>query len=183
MKTLNVQAALTGASLALGLGFLTPDVAQAASFNFSYMFADGETFSGMVDGDINPNDPDEVINLSNLMGSYSGDTSVIFNTLAPGLLRLPLDGVGSINISGSDGDDSFFGITYDASNGVGGAVTAAVSTSTVQSVDTAVTFDRDRFEAAPKAVPESQTAVPLIFLGLAFLGNEVRKNRSSYVKK
>lgn len=176
MKTLSVQVALTtSASLAFGLGLFNPDAAQSASFNFSYQFANGETITGMVDGDLNPTNSNQVINLSNLMATYSGSNTVVFDTLGSGSLFVPLDGTGSINITGTDTAlTSFFAISYSSLNNVGSAV---VNIEGITNVDNPSLFDRSRFQASPKGVPESETSTALMVLGFAFLGNEVRKKR------
>lgn len=175
MRTLNVNVALTiSTSLAFSLGLLNPDVAQSATFNFSYEFADGETITGMVDGDLNPSNSNQVINLSNLMATYSG-SNVVFDTLGSGSLFIPLDNTASINLTGTDaGQNSFFGINYSSLNDVGSAFLQA---GTIINNDNPLIFDRSRFQASPIRVPESETSMALMVLGFAFLGNEVRKKR------
>jgi hypothetical protein len=181
MKSLSLQAALaTSASLSFCLGLFNPTVAQSATFNFSYEFANGETIVGMVDGDINPNNSNQVINLSNLMATYSELNNVVFNTLGSGSLFFTLDGTGSINLTGNDGQSAFFGINYSSLNNVGGATLTAGA---ITNVDSSVTFDRSRFQASPKSIPESETSTALMVLGFIVLGNEVRKKRFTTTKK
>lgn len=80
MNKIFSKLALSSTTLLLGLGTLSTLSAQAATFNFSYTFDSGETLSGMVDGDLLP-DGDTVVNLDNLMATYSGGEEIDFSFL------------------------------------------------------------------------------------------------------
>jgi hypothetical protein len=67
--------------------------ASAATFNFSYTFAGGESLTGTVDGVLQP-DGVTVLNLSNLNAVYSGTPDRIFDNFGPSFVgrTLRLDG-------------------------------------------------------------------------------------------
>jgi hypothetical protein len=89
--------ATVGTVLSLGAFGVKP--AQAATFAFTYEFLSGETLTGTVDGNLLPNG--DVVELTDLMASYSGSPGEVFSFLAP----LPFDSGAFIN----GAPEEFFG--------------------------------------------------------------------------
>ncbi|HEY9699679.1 MAG TPA: PTPA-CTERM sorting domain-containing protein [Trichocoleus sp.] len=71
----NSAAVIGAAAIGLSVGSVTS--AEAASFSFSYNFLSGESISGAIDGDLQP-DNNTVSNLRNLSATYSGQPGTQF---------------------------------------------------------------------------------------------------------
>lgn len=194
MSIKTIGAALGGA-VAIGLS-VSAAPAEALSFNFSYTFSSGESISGTVDGDLQP-DNNTVRNLSNLSATYSGQPGTQLTFLAP-----PLRGA-FFTLSGSP-EFTFFGFASDPNTSTlqpnfgfrigltarNGAIVGPISTRTADnsfttffpSASTAEEFEpfsASRWRAS--AVPTPALLPGLIGMGVATLRKR-RQEKSETVE-
>lgn len=180
----NVTALILGTSTALvsAMGILAPSTVSAASFNFSYSFLSGKVLSGVVDGDLDANVPNKVINLRNLSATYSEVPNFVFDIIDPGTSTnfFFLD-ESTIEINGAstiDPSAQFF-ISFDSSNQVGGAAAIKTSVPIFVDSDNAGSFSLNNFQVSQTGrTPEPSTMGAVALLGIGLISRQFRQKRN-----
>jgi hypothetical protein len=182
MKTATALILGTSTAFFSVMGMLTASAASAASFNFSYSFLSGKVLSGTVDGDLDANVPNKVINLRNLSATYSGVPSFVFDTIDPNTSNnsFYLD-ESKIEINGASTTDpsAQFFISYDSSNQVGGAAAFKTSAPIFVDSDNAGSFSLNNFQVSQAGrTPEPSTMGAIALLGIGLVSRQVRKRHN-----
>jgi hypothetical protein len=184
MKTATILILGVSTAIFTSLEFMRAKCAEAASFAFSYSFSSGKVLSGTFDGDFDTVVPSKVVNLRNLLASYSGAPTLVFDKLTPPKKNnyLFLD-KSEIEINGESSTDksaSFF-ITYDEAIPLGGVLVGKTTQPVFLDGDGPNVFSIDRFQVErtdiSTPVPEpSTTAFPLL-LGIGIIACQLKQNQ------
>ena len=175
MKKLLSKTAIMTAGATLSLALIQVEVAQAASFTFSYAFNNVlGSLDGTFDGDLNGNIIDNISKFDVTFSDSSGTTTP-FNQLESTSIAT-LDGLAPINLTGSDSlGVSLFGITSTQ------AFVAIPNPS--PGITIIQGYNPDNFvisqQPPTQSVPEPGTVGALAMLSLAGIGAGIKKRKAS----
>lgn len=166
MKIKHILSGISPLVCLLGWNCITIDSVNAANLSFTYTLESAETISGKFDGDI-AEDNNTVENLRNLEAVYSGEPTIIFDTLATGnFFKLDLSEFQLNGTSSSSEEANFFAVRGDnGAEGINVFIPPISIDNDSTIVDSRFTVDVDT-EQQPATTPE-----PGITLALSLLGS------------
>lgn len=177
MKIKHVISGISPLVCILGWNSMTINSVDAANLSFTYTLESTETISGNFDGDI-ADDDNTVENLRNLEAVYSGEPTVIFDTLATGnFFKIDLSEFQLTGTSSSSSGASFFAVRGD--NGTEGINVFIPS----MGIDGDSTIVDSRFivqlnrEQQPATTPEPGITLALSLLGSFYCWRKLKQKQ------